>query len=82
MTTSVQNLEKKEVAAAGALHSLRAIELHIDVLKQHISARTGLASGRSALHRLEAITKSLKRNVVQERNRVQKQLDALEGETT
>lgn len=77
MTASIQNLEKKQVAAAGALVSLKVIYQEIDNLKRHISSRTGLASGRSALHRLEAITKSLQRNVTQEQNRVEK---ALSGE--
>ena len=76
MTTSVQNLEKKKIASVGALASLKAIELQIDTLKTHISARTGLASGRSALQRLEAITKSLRRNVTQEQHRVNKALTA------
>lgn len=78
MTTSIEKLLKKQVAARGAQKHIHEIEKQIDLLRQHINRRSGIASGVSALERLDAITRSLKRNVTAEGRRVDARLADLE----
>lgn len=78
MTTSVENLLKKQVAAKGAQKHIRVIEAQIGMLRQHINRRSGIASGVSALDRLDVITRSLKRNVTAEGRRVDARLAEME----
>ena len=79
MTLSSEKLLRKKVAAEGALTHLRIIEKQIDLLRTHISTRSGPGSGISALHRLESIHKSLVRNVTAEKLRIEKHLTARHG---
>lgn len=71
MTLRNDKLEIRKMAAQGALRHLARIEVELKHLRSHINTTTGLASGKSALERIDKMTVSLRKNVSKELGRIE-----------